>query len=75
MLSGTFSRQRLARLPNKRMSTEHVLPFLEALWPLWVGLFVAAMCAVIAASLMRCRKCGGWHDDPKDEERCTGIKR
>lgn len=33
---------------------------------------VSASLVIIAASLLRCRKCGRWHDCVEDEKECNG---
>lgn len=41
-----------------------------ALTILWVGAWVVGGILVIAASLLRCPKCGGWHTSKEEQENC-----
>jgi predicted outer membrane lipoprotein len=43
---------------------------MNAILTILAGLILAASFGVIAASLMRCRHCGRWHNSAAEEQRC-----
>lgn len=43
---------------------------IELMLILWLASWVTFMLMIIACSLARCRKCGGWHASKEEEDNC-----